>query len=121
MTRTADGGARAAPRGRGGKLITCFLPKGKALEVAELLHDRKNIVTCDFTSGRGRGLVKSVSYGRWVEMDILSIIVTAVEAEDIFEFIYHEAGIGHYRGGFIFQIDLLRSTSFTLPAVPEEA
>jgi hypothetical protein len=119
MTRRA-GGTSAVPRGVGGKLITCFLPKGKALEVAELLHHEKSMISCDFTSGRGRGLVKSVSYGGWVEVDILSIIVLAGEADGIFEFIYHEAGIGHYQGGFIFQTDLMRSTPFTLPEVPEE-
>lgn len=120
MTRPADG-ASPVPRGADGKLITCFLPKGKGLEVADLLHHQKNMISCDFTSGRGRGLVKSVSYGRWVEVDILNIIVHAEEAEDIFEFIYHEAGIGHYQGGFIFQTDLMRSTPFMLPEVPEES
>ncbi len=119
MTERAEG-ARVIPRGAGGKLITCFLPKGKALEVADLLHHRESMISCDFTGGRGRGLVQSISYGRWVEVDILSIIVRAEEADDIFELIYHEAGIGHYQGGFIFQTDLLRSTPFTLPEVPEE-
>jgi hypothetical protein len=120
MTRRPDG-ARAAPRAADGKLITCFLPKGKGLEVADLLHHRGGMISCDFTSGRGRGLAQSVSYGRWVEVDILSIIVRAEEAEDIFELIYHEAGIGHFQGGFIFQADLLRSTPFTLPEIPDEA
>ncbi len=120
MTGRAEGAA-PIPQGAGGKLITCFLPKGKALEVADLLHHRKSMISCDFTSGRGSGMVQSISYGRWVEVDIVNIIVRVEEAEDIFELIYHEAGIGHYQGGFIFQTDLLRSTPFTLPEIPEES
>ncbi|HJO22049.1 MAG: hypothetical protein QF890_09420 [Myxococcota bacterium] len=119
MTVWADG-TSSVPQGEDGKLITCFLPKEKALAVAERVHQRKNMISCDFTGGRGSGLVKSVCYGHSVEVDILSIIVRAEEADGLFEFIYHEAGIGRSQGGFIFQSALSRSTPFALPELPEE-
>ena len=52
MTRRA-GGTGAVPRGAGGKLITCFLPKGKALEVAELLHHEKSRFCAISRAGAG--------------------------------------------------------------------
>ncbi len=104
------------------KLITCLLPKkdSKAFEVAKALHDEKGIETANVSSGRGTGLVKRVSYGVWVEVDILTVIVSEQQADEIFNFIFEKADINRPHGGFIFQGVLGNATPFILPDLPEE-
>ena len=47
------------------KLITCFLPKGKALDLVRALHDDKGVNTANVTSGREtRGWCAPVVPGR---------------------------------------------------------
>ncbi len=104
------------------KLITCLLPKkdSKAFEMAKLLHDEKGIESANVSSGRGTGMVKSISYGVWVEVDILTVIVSEQQAEEIFNFIFEKADINRPHGGFIFQGDLANTTPFILPDLPKE-
>ncbi len=104
------------------KLITCLLPKtdSKAFEVAKMLHDEKGIETANVSSGRGTGMVKSISYGVWGEVDILTVIVSEQQAEEIFNFIYEKADINRPHGGFIYQGVLAHTTPFLLPDLPEE-
>jgi hypothetical protein len=47
------------------KLITCLIPKGKAIGVARLLHEEKGINTANVSSGRGRGLVDPIGFSGW--------------------------------------------------------
>ena len=42
-------------RSEEGKLITCFLPKGKALDLVRALHEDKGVNTANVTSGRDQG------------------------------------------------------------------
>lgn len=100
------------------KLITCFLPKGKALDLVRALHDDKGVNTANVTSGRDQGLVRTG--GAWAEIEILDVTVNADKAEDIFWFMFEKAEIDAPGGGFIFQAPLLRSTPFELPEIQEE-
>jgi hypothetical protein len=97
------------------KLITCFLPRGKGAEVARLLNSERGINAADVTSGRGRALVDAVSYGEWVEVDILTVMVDEAEADEIFEFVYHGGELGRLHGGLMYQTTLLKATSYSLP------
>ena len=86
------------------KRITCFLPKGAGIKIVEMLHVEKHIDSTNVNAGRGLRTVENVSdYGAWSEQDILSVIVDANRAEEIFE--------------FIFQADIKRSTPFYLPEI----
>jgi len=104
------------------KIITCLIPKenSKALEVAKLLHDVKGIDSTSVNSGRGSGLARAISYGSWVEVDILTVIVSERQADEVFAFILDKAAINRPHGGFLFQGDLAQVTPFTLPDIPEE-
>ena len=96
------------------KLITCITARGKALAVVRKLHEEKSINSANIHTGRGGG-----RRGR-LEVDMLTVVVDADRADEIFEYIYYEADIGEYHGGFMYQGELLGATSFALPEIPEE-
>ena len=80
------------------------MPKGAGVKIVEMLHVEKHIDSTNVNAGRGLRTVENVSdYGAWSEQDILSVIVDANRAEEIFE--------------FIFQADIKRSTPFYLPEI----
>ncbi len=87
------------------KLITCIIPKDKAIAVAKLLHEEKGINTANVSSGRGRGVVEPVNFSGWYEVEILTVVVSQGEADEIFNFIYDEADVGRARGGLYTRAD----------------
>lgn len=100
------------------KRITCFLPKGAGLKIVEMLHVEKNIDSTNVHHGRGLRTVESVKdYGAWSEQDILTVIVDADRAKEIFEFIFFQGELNKPGGGFIFQAGTLRSTPYCLPEI----
>ena len=94
------------------KRITCFLPKGAGVKMVEMLQSEKNIVSTNVHSGRGQRTAET-----WKEQEILTVIVDADRAEEIFEYIYFQGKLNEPGGGFIFQSDLNRATSFKLPDI----
>lgn len=102
--------------------IICVLPKGRAMELVRLLHEEKNIEAVNFHSGRGRStaVTDSISYGQYAEVEVVSVIVEAQQAEDIFDFIFFEADINKPHGGFLYQVPLSLSNAFHLPELPNE-
>lgn len=104
------------------KRIVCVLPKGKAVPLIRLLHEQKKLETINFHRGRGRSTAvrESVSYGVYAEVEVVSIVVDADQADDLFQFIFFEADINKPHGGFLYQVPLSQSTIFHLPEIPEE-
>ena len=105
------------------KLIRCVLPVGKALPILENLKDHKGIITANINYARGLTagtsiLVKKAIEVR-VEKELLEVVVPAARADELFEFIYEDAGIGEARGGFMYMIALKRDVPFVLPSLPE--
>ena len=94
------------------KRITCFLPKGTGVKMVEMLQSEKNIVSTNVHSGRGQRTAET-----WKEQEILTVIVDADRAEEIFEYIYFQGKLNEPGGGFVFQSDLNRATSFKLPDI----
>ena len=94
------------------KRITCFLPKGAGVKMVEMLQSEKNIVSTNVHSGRGQRTTET-----WKEQEILTVIVDEDRAEEIFEYIYFQGKLNEPGGGFIFQSDLNRATSFKLPDI----
>ena len=70
------------------KLITCLLPKGQGVLLAKRLKVEKDIDTANVANGRGFGMVHSISYGKWYEVDLMTLVVNQERAEEIFEWIY---------------------------------
>ena len=94
------------------KRITCFLPKGTGVKMVEMLQSEKNIVSTNVHSGRGQRTAET-----WKEQEILTVIFDADRAEEIFDYIYFQGKLNEPGGGFIFQSDLNRATSFKLPEI----
>ena len=94
------------------KRIICFLPKGTGVKMVEMLQSEKNIISTNVHSGRGQRTAET-----WKEQEILTVIVDADRAEEIFEYIYFQGKLNEPGGGFIFQSDLNRATSFKLPDI----
>ena len=107
----------------GHKLITCILPLGAAPPVARALESEKGIVTANVNNARGVGkLTRSANrrLGDQTEKQVLTIVVPEDRADEIFEFVYHQAQIGRPHGGLMYMCVLGPATPFVLPDLPEE-
>jgi hypothetical protein len=105
------------------KLITCILPKGLALPILKKLKTEKGIIRANLKSARGMGKITPLAYrgaGEQAEKDILNVVVSQSEADDIFYYIYEEAEINRPHGGIIYIRQLGPSTPFTLPDMADE-
>ena len=105
------------------KLITCILPKDVAAPLLKTLRENRGIVSANFNFARGVGRITPLAYrgvGEQSEKEIVSVVVTADRADEIFEFIYHEAQIGRPHGGMMYLTPLARASSYSLPEIPAE-
>ncbi len=106
------------------KLITCIAAEDKAHEAIEELDKRFNIQT--FVSHFARGLGRSSTapsakgLGQQTEKTTFSVLVPTQQADEIFAFIYHAAGLHRPHGGIIY-ITAVKQTLISprLEKVPE--
>ena len=101
------------------KLITSILPKGAGRKVLVGLRKEHGINTGNINMARGAGLYNPLSkrgIGEQTEKEMLTVVVPADIADDIFEYIFDLADIGEPHHGIIFQSDLLCSTAYEMPA-----
>ena len=105
----------------GGKLLTAIMPKGRGVAIVKALHEEKGVNTGSIASGRSLGMVQSDTYGTWVEVDVLRVVVEAGRADEVFDFIHGRAGIGDAGGGTLLQSAVTQQTRFDLPEMQEEA
>jgi len=104
--------------GKNIKRITCFLPKGVGVRLVERLHVEKNIDSINVHTGRGLHAVESVKdSGAWSEHDILTVVLDAERAEEIFEFIFFQGELNKPGGGFIYLSPLIKASHYTLPSI----
>jgi hypothetical protein len=103
------------------RLLGCVLPRGTGIPLLARLAQEKGITRAEVHSGRGfmgsdpRGLFNRV------EKDVMSVIVEGERADEIFAWLYHEAGIADMEGRFLYMTRLRRATPFALPdGVPAE-
>lgn len=105
------------------KLITGILPGGGAMDVLKKLREEKGIISANANTARGMGKLTPRAYrgvGEQTEKQILNVVVDADRADEIFEYIYHEANIDRPHGGIIFMAGLQQQTPFILPDLPKE-
>ncbi len=98
------------------KLITCILTKPIAIEMIRRLKDEKDIITANTTDARGTSS-KSNYYMMKAE-EILTVVVDAKRAEEIFSFLYCELELDQPHQGIIYQEAISKSTRYILPDLP---
>ena len=104
----------------GRKLIVAILGRGEAHRVAETVHAALGLDAFHFGHGRGAGTLAAIAPHDMVEIDTLSIVVDDARAEEVFAFVFEEAGIDRPGGGLLFQAPLARAAALGLPLPPEE-
>jgi hypothetical protein len=105
------------------KEIFCILPKGVALGVVKRLKEVHRIMSSNISNARGVGKITPLAYrgiAGQSEKEILSVIVSGNIADELFEFIYHEADINRPHGGIMYMQALQATTEYSLPEVPDE-
>ncbi|MBI1731595.1 MAG: hypothetical protein HYR49_02345 [Gammaproteobacteria bacterium] len=105
------------------KRITCILPHGIALDVLQRLKDEKGIIEAHMNSARGMGKLTPLAHrgvGEQTEKDIVNVVVSAAEADEIFEYLYDAARINRPHGGLIYMTALGHTTPFVLPDLPQQ-
>ena len=107
----------------GEKLITCILPHGRALPVLEALKEEFGSLAANIHHARGTGRMTPLAWrgaGEATEKDVMSVVVPASRAEEVFAFIYERGGLDQPHGGILYQQSLRKSTEFRLPDLPYE-
>ena len=105
------------------KLITAILPKGVSLDVIKKLKEEKNISTANVNYARGTGKLTPLKYRDDVverEKEILTVIVSKENCDEIFEYVYNMADIDKPHGGVMYMYSLGKSTEYSLPDISEE-
>ena len=96
---------------------------GIALDIVKKLKTDKGIVTVNINTARGMGKLTPTAYrgvGEQTQKEIINVVVNAEQADEIFEYIYHEAEIDRPHGGIIFMAKLQQVSQYHLPDIPEE-
>ncbi len=105
------------------KLITSIMPKGAGRKVLVGLRKDHGINTGNINMARGAGMYNPMArrgIGEQTEKEMLTVIVPAEKADEIFAYIYELAEIGEPHHGIIFQSDLLHASDYQLPENIEE-
>lgn len=102
------------------RLIVAFLSRGQAHRLAHALHDREGLQSFHFNHGRGAGMLETIAARDVVEVDILSIVVEAERADEVFAFVYETAGIDRPAGGLLLQAPLDRTVVLGPPVPPSD-
>ncbi len=97
---------------QGVKLITCILDEKLSHPIMEYLHEQKKIIRINKFSARGISYIGHLDVR---QMDVISVVVREEEAQEVFEFLFHEGKIDRAHGGMIFQEKLGRCTLYELP------
>jgi len=93
------------------KLITCIVPAGEGFELATALHELMQLGAVDVTRGRGASQ-RSATFAD--EMDVVTVVVGAARADEVFAFIYERIGITTTPNRFMFQMALEGASEYRL-------
>ena len=106
------------------KMITMVLDQdGTALQLVQALRTEFDCNTANVhhARGTGTGAARTRALAGFVaEKDILTVVVSAERADEIFTALHERAQISAKYGGFMYQSALGRSHGYALPDVPDE-
>lgn len=92
------------------KLITCIVPRGLSAHLIEGLVKTLGVTSGNTYSGRGASARRDVIQ----EVDVLCVPVAAEKADEVFKYLYFEAGIDRHPGRLIYQEALVQTSSLDL-------
>lgn len=104
------------------RLITCILYQGGGTEILKALRAR-GLTTANVHHARGsaigdppgkKGLPSTFA------QEIVTVVVPAEQADEIFDLLHEKGEIDQPRGGFLYMERLRRAVPFKLPEIPEE-
>jgi hypothetical protein len=106
----------------GWQLITCVTATGRMSGVVRELRDRFGVATANVKTARGIGRLgqSNGGLGDDNEQQILTAIVSAEQADAVFEYLYRTIGIDQPDGGIMYAMALDRASPFVLPELPYE-
>lgn len=106
----------------GDRLISCILPPGVGMQLQRRLFHELGLTRVDVHSARGySGSDPEALFSR-MEREVLSVVASEEQAEEVFGWIHREAEVADLRGRFLYMGRLSRSTEYELPrGVPFEA
>lgn len=99
------------------KQITCILPKGKSRAVLVLLAE-KGIFRANATFARGFDIYDPLGpKGKQVEVEkeMVTVVVEDSKSEEVFDYLYYNAGLDQWGGGMIFLGPLNIGSIYELP------
>lgn len=99
------------------KVLTCFLPSGRGKEILAALRKQKGIPSAFVHHARGAG-VESVRGNKaplYVEREVITVLVPAERANEIFEFLYFTAGLDQPHAGMVLMEKAIRGVMCHLP------
>lgn len=102
------------------RLITCVLPKGAGKPVLEALHNR-GVTTANLCFARGSIIGDPVDKNGLQpqdEKEIVMVITSKKEADEIFAFVAETAQVDRPGGGIVYMGELRKSVPFVLPDLP---
>lgn len=106
------------------KLITCILPKGKAIPLLEALAE-KGIRTANFAHARGSDIADDAAKRSKIlstedEKEIVTIVAESAQAgEELFDFAFEHGEINRRGGGMIYMTSLGFSTPYKVEGPAE--
>lgn len=95
---------------------------GRAMAVLDRLRKEKGIIDASAHHARGAGLSTRNPSGRlfFLEREIITAVVPAERADEIFEFLYFAAGVDERHAGMVLMGGALCAELLSLPDVPDE-
>ncbi|MBS4095999.1 MAG: hypothetical protein KGZ83_04065 [Sulfuricella sp.] len=105
------------------KTITCFLPVGRAQGVLESLRKEKGVASAYASHARGSGLSTRRDGARpeYTECEMITALVPAEQADEVFRFVFFAAGIDHPHAGMVIMMNSPHAEMLELPGdIPDE-
>ncbi|TAK44655.1 MAG: hypothetical protein EPO27_12145 [Betaproteobacteria bacterium] len=102
------------------RLLTCFLPAGRALAVLERLRKEHDLTSLLYHHARGVGVGSQRGWRSYVaaEREVISVLAPEARADELFRFLFFAAGLDEPNSGMVLMERVLRASPFELPEIP---